>query len=194
MSSYIHSIAESEEFMNDNIGSESVVPVSRRNVLKAGAVTAVGAGLFSGTAAATNADQINFCGCSQICVERPDGDEGLYWAITAEMVDGEWSFGRIRFGEQAGAKCEDVEGTDKKIIALVPQVNPDGLAYCNPNRCARRALGVYLSEESLTCQNDVDGEPAFGTFEDIKTQDQVEIVRGRCGKPGRTPPGQQRGT
>lgn len=170
------------------------VPVSRRNVLKASAIGAVGVGLFSGTASATNPNQINFCGCSQLCLDRPKGDKGVFYAITAEMVDDEWAFGRIRFGEQRGSDCDDVEGTDKKIIAVVPQVNPDGLAYCNPNQCARKALDVYLEENGLDCVNDVDDEPAFGTFEDIKdTPDNtVEIVRGRCGKPGRTPPGQDR--
>lgn len=42
--------------MRDDTRSESVLPVSRRRVLKAGAVSAVGVGLFSGTASATDAD------------------------------------------------------------------------------------------------------------------------------------------
>lgn len=195
--------------MNDRSGSESIVPVSRRNVLKAGAVTAVGAGLFSGTAAATNANQINFCGCSQICVEREDEDEGLFYAVTAWEEDSEWHFGTIRFGEGAGSQCEDVEGTEKKIIALMPQANPDGEVYCNPNQCAQKALKVFLASgsdafddptglgitpnDTYTCANEEDDEPAFGSFEDIKDTDDnnVEIVRGRCGKPGRTPPGRE---
>lgn len=45
--------------MKDNNESEGIVPVSRRRVLKAGAVSAVGVGLFSGTASATD-DSIDF--------------------------------------------------------------------------------------------------------------------------------------
>jgi rubrerythrin len=160
--------------------------LNRRSVLKTAAASAVAATLFSGSAAATNADRINFCDCSQICVERPDDDKGLYYAVTAERVRGNWEFGRIRFGARAGSKCEDVEGTEKKIVALVPQVNPDDLAYCNPNQCARKAVDVYLDEHDLACRNEVDGEPAFGTFDDIKPSENnttIEIVRGRCDDP-----------
>lgn len=56
---YTDSSDEGENFMNDRRDSESIVPVSRRSVLKAGAVSAVGIGLFSGTASATD-DTIDF--------------------------------------------------------------------------------------------------------------------------------------
>jgi hypothetical protein len=69
------------------------------------------------------------------------------------------------------------------------------MAYCNPNRCARKAFEVYLNGKGFTCRNGVDGDPAFGPFEDITDtgDNAVEAVRGPCGKPKRVPPGRQRG-
>lgn len=184
--------------MNDRSGSESIVPVSRRSVLKAGAVTAVGAGLFSGTAAATNAQQINFCGCSQVCMDR-EGDknkDGAFLVITAEMIGGEWYFDHEEFTGSQGDFCYDVEGTDKKIIGIRPKVWNEGDAgdpvfvYCNPTQCAQKALDVYLDLDEgenipknrpLACVND-----GFGPSDDIKPPfDGVEIVRGRCGDAGK---------
>lgn len=70
--------------------------VERRTVLKSAAVAAVGAGAFSGTASANVPEQINFCGCSQVCVcddeSRADGGMGNYQVIIAREPYNEEDF------------------------------------------------------------------------------------------------------
>lgn len=50
--------------------------LSRRTVLRAAAASAVGSACFVGTASAEGPKsmQVNFCGCSQVCVVREEDD------------------------------------------------------------------------------------------------------------------------
>lgn len=198
--------------MKDKSTLKGVVPVSRRNVLKAGAATAAGAGVFSGIAAATNPKQINFCGCSQVCVERDyETDGGTFYVIRAYEEDGEWVFTTKKFAPsdsdyEHNSFCFDVEGTDpeEKIIGvkkgtLKSSLNPDKplnrYIYGNPNQCAQKALDELFSRGNYILVNDEDRvngkeedgylEPIFGSGINDPLGGTVEIAQGRCGKPGR---------
>lgn len=190
--------------MEDNSGSESGNPVSRRRVMKAGAVSAVGVGLFSGVASATNPKQINFCGCSQVCVDRDDEtDGGTFRVIRAYEEEGEWVFETTAFApddsdEEDNSFCFDVEGTDpeEKIIGVKKgSLEPVGLeedenelyVYGNPNQCAQKALDElfsrYVDENDNTIFDLVNGsvsgndpEPVFGTGFDDPVPDPDDTV------------------
>ena len=189
--------------MKENESFESLIPVSRRNVLKAGAVTAVGVGLFAGTAAATNPRQINFCGCTQVCVDRAPHDEfdrdvGGFFQVILAMEDGDgWMFEPVVFGDDDDEKFQDFcfeavgDYEGYKVIAVRPGNLEE--VYGNPGQCARKALAAYLDETGFTVGNDEDGDgvPEWGTYDDISPDTvgnpEVEIVHGQCGQAGRTP-------
>lgn len=181
--------------------------IDRRTVLKSTAMTAVGAGAFTGVASATDAKRINFCGCSQVCVVNDDG--GTFDVVVARESEDGWE---IDFVEQpVDEEGNKLQGEDfcyeeedgEKIIG----VRPHGRAYCggvsetlycNPGRCARKALEWYRNDcDRAACVNcDPDTEecvPAFGTFDDPKGGD-VEVIQGRCGDPGKDAPGRGNGT
>ena len=194
---------------------------SRRTVLESAAVAAVGAGAFAGVASATNPNQINFCGCSQVCVEREGPDEekgGTFDVILAHEDDSDdgWEF---EFVEQPDEDddpdrkpsksdfCYEIEeDSDWKVIAVQRHTDKedkrckqarDGL-YCNPMRCTQDAVEAYITYITGgdgTCGGD---EPVtcvndgFGTFDD-PLDGKVTIVQGRCGEAGRAPPGREQG-
>jgi hypothetical protein len=176
---------------------DGVPGVERRTVLKSAAVAAVGAGAFAGVASATNPKQINFCGCSQVCLERegPEEAKGGTFDVVLAREDGDgWEFEFVEQPprEENGTKdtesdfCYEIEeGSDWKVIAVRPHKNDDCTGssitlYCNPGRCARNALDAYREGcDVAECVND-----GFGTFEDPKGGT-VEILHGRCGEPGR---------
>ncbi|MEF8863416.1 MAG: hypothetical protein V5A40_16930 [Haloarculaceae archaeon] len=172
---------------------DGIPGVERRTVLKSAAVAAVGAGAFAGVASATDPKQINFCGCSQVCLER--GETGGTFDVVLAREEGEgWEF---EFVEQPvdedggkdfdGDFCYEVgEGSDWKVIAVRPHKKEDCKGssitlYCNPGRCARNALDAYRDGcDVAECVND-----GFGTFDEEEGKGKVEIIHGRCGEPGR---------
>lgn len=189
--------------MSDMEGRANIPGFNRRTVLKSAAVAAVGVSAFSGTASATNPKQINFCGCSQVCVARegPEEEKGGTFDVVLAREDGDdWEFEFIKEPVDEDGNnlsksdfCYEIEeDSDWKVIA----VRPTGSAfcggvsenlYCNPGRCARNALRAYRDAcDRADCVTD-----GFGTFPDPKGGE-VTIVQGRCGKAGRTPPGRDR--
>jgi hypothetical protein len=202
-------------------------------MLKATAATTAGAALFAGSASTTETMQINWCGCSQVCVKNESGDDapGVYLVLRAREVNdsespGEdwsdvydgWAFNALAVPEMPF--CEDTEDTGDKIIAVTTPSevrggpnDDDGEYHCNPNQCASKPLTAYrafagigeaiipvddpddvfrgsnspdefdASGKEVTCMTNsfgTDGEDFDGT--------PIEIVRGRCGSPGKEAP------
>lgn len=217
--------------MNYNI-NDKPLGITRRTMLKATAATTAGAALFAGSARATETKQINWCGCSQVCIENEGGNDspGTYLILRAREVEdsedpGEgwsdvydgWAFNALAAEEMPF--CTDTEDTGDKIIAVTtegkvrgrPREN-DGEYHCNPNQCASKAFGVYktlvdeadpiipvddpddvfrqtgaadefdVSEKGVEC---VTSE--FGPGDDFDGTP-IDIVRGRCGTPGKDDP------
>lgn len=196
--------------MDDTNGSTGF---KRRTVLKTAATAAVAAGAFSGVASATNPGQINFCGCSQVCLEREETG-GTFDVVLAREDDSDdgWEFDfveRPMEGRGRGRRgfCYEIdEDSEWKIISVrAHNSSPCGgrdpfYHYCNPGQCAQKALAAYRdlcdNVECVNCDPDDDGcVPAFGVFDDPRRDDPdgrgtVEIVRGRCGTPGKDDPSQ----
>lgn len=169
--------------------------VERRTVLRSAAVATVGAGALSGTASATTPAQINFCGCSQVCVEDQGNTSNYQIVLAKEPYDRE-DFTLVK---RRGSFCYELEeDSDYKVVGVRaaggggnpdicnPISDPDGSGsagiYCNPGRCAERAIDAL---GDLPCSDDVD--PGCRD----PSEDGVEIVEGRCGEPGRVPPGRR---
>lgn len=187
--------------------------LNRRTLLKAAAVTTVGAGMFSGTASAEGPKdfQVNFCGCSQVCLEKRQSEEspenpgsalGPVTVFVAEETDDGWEFTGNEYSN-TGLVCDDSgEMEGKKIIAAAPSKEGDEPPFpkkvcfvCNPTPCAAKALEAYKRayyEEngmSISCVNESASGPTFGDFEENcggRPYD-VTVVRGGCGQPGRRP-------
>ena len=186
--------------MHDSLPST----MTRRTMLKATTATAAGAALFAGSAQATEPDQLNWCGCSQVCVS---GGNGNFVVITGEedsstdsTYDG-WRFRAYGFRVRGGpgfcfepAVEGGVGGPDEKVLAVSHL--RDGAFdcfYCNPGNCAdksgaKQALLDYtggvpvssgLSRPTVrapdTCATTCDGTTPT-------------VVEGRCGTPGEDAP------
>lgn len=190
-------------------GRDDIPGFNRRTVLKSAAVAAVGVGAFSGTASANEAEQINFCGCSQVCVVMTEAEAG-FQVILAEEADDGWEFSLVpedRTEKLPNRTCYEVEDSDQKIVAVRPY-GKGGLCggqmeelYCNPGQCAQKALTELKSPEF--CPESEDPNYAdrpkcvteeFGTVtaspEGEESYD-VTIVQGRCGEAGKSPPGRR---
>lgn len=171
----------------------------RRTVLKSAAVAAVGVGAFSGTASATIPEQINFCGCSQVCVYDEDNDNFQVVLAREPYELEDFKVVKSEDGDKLGDQfCYEIEeDSEWKVVGVMgasggdnpsvcnPDAEEDGI-YCNPGQCAQKALAAL---GDLSC--DKGTEPRCLTPSEIE-DDGVEIVLGRCGKPGRdAPPGRQ---
>jgi hypothetical protein len=195
-------------------------------MLKATAVTTAGAALFAGSAQATETSQINWCGCSQVCVESVDdgGVPGTYLvlrAVETEMDDDAengiwmgWKFDTLAVEEMPFCSVQPDEET--KLIAITTQgevrggQDDDGEYHCNPGQCASKALTAYEDfattddlDRAIVPIDDPDDEISFDQFnaqtggytcitsefgpgqEDFDGTDRIDIVRGRCGEPGK---------
>lgn len=178
--------------MNDmtNTATDSGLSFSRRAMLKAAGVTAVGAGLFAGTASANSLNEIHFCGCSQVCVDS----NGFGFVVFGWETDDGWdhkavSFSQIAYGTGNGVTEDervrfcytveefledyDVGGTEHKIIA----VRQDGCNFCNPGQCASKAL-ADLDEILIPGVGDV----SFGEC-DTRGYGQVTCSGDKFGEP-----------
>jgi hypothetical protein len=183
--------------MNDG---DKIPGFDRRTVLKSAAVAVVGAGALSGTASANVPDQINFCGCSQVCVTPTGGDDTFQVVLAKEPYDQD----DFKLVTREGSFCYELaEDSEYKIVGVRgpgggnnpdicnPQSDPDasrpnlGL-YCNPDQCAQKAIDAL---GDLSCSGHI--EPECLTSRELNKRG-VDIVLGRCGKPGRdAPPGRQ---
>lgn len=121
-----------------------------------------------------------------------------FQVVPAEETADAWEFSLT---EGLGDRfCYEIEDPDQKIIA----VRPNGSAlcgaasqrlYCNPTRCAQEALAAFTSGEY--CK---EGQQApsrvtvsFGDDQPDHTDEGlVDIVRGRCGTPGKEGPSEGR--
>jgi hypothetical protein len=166
--------------------------------------------MFSGTAAATNSKQINFCGCSQICVEVTASSGGAFWVLLAdEDESGGFTYSAWRSPEESSFCYEvgDDEFSDEntKIIGLISKPgteNPPACGFLNPGRCAADALDGLSGDipvVNTTSSFEVNGTEVAWQNDDFGEADGdcgrapvPVIVQGRCGKPGRAPPGRTR--
>jgi len=191
-------------------GRDDIPGFARRTVLKSAAVAAVGVGAFSGTASATTPDQINFCGCSQVCVHDPDASNSYQVVLAKEPYDFEdfVIVDTVRGGnEQLGNSfcyelTEEEQEDGYKVIAVRPRggsgspgssgrtavcIGRSEDLFCNPGTCAEKALAVLKTETFC----DTEGAKNSDVVPACQKDSDVRIVQGRCGKPGRTPPGRQ---
>lgn len=111
--------------------------IERRELLKAAGAGAVGVAALSGSASAHAPTEIRFCGCSQVCVERSE-DHSAFRVVYATDVDGD--FECTTPGEEDKIRTDTCVEADsgRKIVGII---GGDGRFYCNPNNCARMALG-----------------------------------------------------
>ena len=77
--------------------SDDGTSLNRRKVLKTAVATTAGLGLASGTAAANTSFQVNFCGCSQICVNLDTDSTQWFTVLIAQESDEDgWEFSVVR--------------------------------------------------------------------------------------------------
>lgn len=187
--------------------------LSRRTVLRATAASGIGTLALSSTASAEGAKlaQVNFCGCSEVCVvrENDNGDEsfgnneddeadsmGPITVIRARETGDGWEFDDVIYST-TGYFCDDSGEDGWKIIGVytgseAPFPSNPTCFVCNPNQCARKALDAYLEEALAICVN---GDPAsFGRFSHSCNGKPYRfyVVRGRCGTPGKDPKGRKK--
>jgi hypothetical protein len=177
--------------MNDR---DDIPGFNRRTVLKSAAVAAVGVGAFSGTASANVPDQLNFCGCTQVCVCGSEG--GNYQVILAKEPYGEDDFTVVDTVDRGDRFCYELSeaqldegykvvgvregrGGDKPVNRTKVCVGPDNpqTIHFNPGTCAQKALDVLMD-------GFCGGSPELNF-----SNDGIEIVQGRCGEPCRDIPG-----
>lgn len=156
-----HNLGVREDVMSEDNKPASVLSVRRRSVLKAGAVTAIGAGVFSGTASATEAEEIQFCDCVEVCVDREVDKGGDFYVIVATEDGDGYTFTETKFSGKQDFCYEVPDAETQKIVALRPGTSEDEV-YCNPNECA----DVVTSHSDFTSQYTC-GTDEFGTFQEI---------------------------
>jgi hypothetical protein len=113
----------------------TALTINRRTLLKASGGTAIGLAAFSGTGSAHPADEIRFCGCSQVCVKTSHSYRILYATETADGYTCSLE-PSITGTEPRDSDCYTVDSGEKIIGVL------DGTRtlYLNPNTCAQRAI------------------------------------------------------
>lgn len=110
--------------MNEQANQRKSGNVSRRRVLQASAVTAIGGMTLVGNVSAHKPFEIRFCGCSRICVHGKDGDWGRVWIAT----DGGLRQTRLNYS--------DCLSPDGKVIAFEFREGSAWYLACNPSPCA----------------------------------------------------------
>ncbi|MEF8867813.1 MAG: hypothetical protein V5A60_12945 [Haloarculaceae archaeon] len=145
--------------MKDDTRTERAVPVSRRSVLKAGAVSAVGVGLFSGTASATDDTAVFEVECvgDEVIVTLTAVDKFRDEPVVAptELRDL-----RVVFGRWAV-----LDGDGNGDIARLAETKPcvDGADPDNPVSTPECQPVGYADLE--TDNTEVDGDDLIFTFE-----------------------------
>ena len=183
--------------------------MTRRTMLKATAATTAGAALFSGSAAASTLRQVNFCGCSQLCIIGADPSDYLIWVGYYE--DDEWTYAKVTKNlpegdpKQDGGFCYTVEEAEGELdldsdneAKLIAVSDFDGNWVGNPTTCAQKPLEVFVASPP-----DMSGVPTFSDFinntgtapKDLQfgMYGSIDVVRGRCGTPGKDDPSKGNG-
>ncbi|KAB1192070.1 hypothetical protein GJR96_00885 [Haloferax sp. MBLA0076] len=158
--------------------------LSRRQILKATAASAASGAVLAGTAGATEPTRrINFCGCSQVCLNAgvvEYEDVVTIWLATEPFGpdDFETATRILTVGDRT---CFEADH-HQKIIAVKRETKPlptngseDGptVWWGNPSRCAKKALEAWDMNPSF--ENTKDGSLSYGTF------DGTEVLRSNCG-------------
>lgn len=110
--------------------------IDRRTVLKMTGSAVVAATAAAGTASAHPPDEIRFCGCSQVCVDRSN-PSSAFRVIYATDVGGDFECTTPGEDEKIRTdRCVEA-GSGRKIVGVI---GGGGQTFANPNHCARMAL------------------------------------------------------